>query len=162
MTTRHVTGCASCPFAAEADASVYCTIVDRRVTADGDYGYEYAPRCTGVVPGARWSVHHRVGRRGVGLIAPSPAQGEPKMANKKIELGDVAKDLITGFEGVVVAETKWLHGCVRFSLQPKALKDGKPQESVTFDEPQLKLVSKKAAPTTNATGGPRPEPHRGR
>lgn len=79
---------------------------------------------------------------------------------KKIELGDVARDTVTGFEGVVVAKTKWLHGCVRFSLQPQALKDGKPIESCSFDEPQLVLVSKKAAATTGKTGGPRPEPQR--
>lgn len=78
----------------------------------------------------------------------------------KIELGDVARDSITGFEGVVIGETRWIHGCVRFALQPKGLKDGKPVEFISFDEPQLVLVSKKAAKTTRRTGGPRPEPQR--
>ena len=48
------------------------------------------------------------------------------MSTKKIDLGDVAKDTITGFEGVVVAQSKWLHGCVRMTLQPRELKEGKP------------------------------------
>jgi len=80
-----------------------------------------------------------------------------------IELGDIAKDSITGFEGVVIAETKWLHGCRRFTLQPQKLsKDREVRSSATFDEPQLELVKKKVAATTGKTGGPRPEPDRGR
>jgi hypothetical protein len=84
-----------------------------------------------------------------------------KMADK-IELGDIARDTITGFRGVVVCEMKWLHGCKRFALQPQELKDGKPIETQSFDEPQLELVSKRAAAGTSHTGGPRPEPERGR
>ena len=78
----------------------------------------------------------------------------------RIELGQTARDTITGFEGVVVADTKWLHGCRRLSLQPRALKDGKPLESHTFDEPQLELVVAQPEAGTDQTGGPRPEPAR--
>lgn len=77
-----------------------------------------------------------------------------------IQLGDVARDTITGMVGVVVADTKWLHGCRRLTLQPKELKDGKPVDSWSFDEPQLELVEKKAARGTDGPGGPRPEPTR--
>jgi hypothetical protein len=77
-----------------------------------------------------------------------------------IQLGDTAKDSITGFAGVVIAVTNWLHGCTRFTLQPTKMKDGKPLESQTFDEPQLILLKKKVAKTTHDTGGPRPEPQR--
>lgn len=78
-----------------------------------------------------------------------------------IELGDVAKDTITGFEGVVVARTQWLIGCDRLTLQPQKLKDGKPLDPITFDEPQCNLVKAKAAPRgSRTTGGPRPEPVR--
>jgi hypothetical protein len=79
---------------------------------------------------------------------------------KRIELGDVAKDTITGFTGVVVADTKWLHGCRRLSLQPREMKDGRPMEGATFDEPQLELVEAKVAAGTSEKGGPRPEPMR--
>jgi hypothetical protein len=82
------------------------------------------------------------------------------MSKQQIELGDVARDDITGFTGVVVAQTKWIHGCVRWSLQPQEMKDGKPIDPCSFDEPQLTLVSKKVAKTTGGTGGPRPEPRR--
>lgn len=80
-----------------------------------------------------------------------------------IQLGDVAKDSISGFSGVVVAITEWLHGCRRMTLHPQALsKEGLPIEQRTFDEPQLVLVKAKAHKGTSNTGGPRPEPERGR
>jgi hypothetical protein len=76
-----------------------------------------------------------------------------------INLGDVARDTITGFTGVVIARHQYLHGCRRFSLQPQEMKDGKPIEPQSFDEPQLELVSAKQHPTTADTGGPRNDPH---
>lgn len=80
-----------------------------------------------------------------------------------IHLGDEAKDTITGFQGIVVAITEWLYGCRRMMLQPgKLTKDGAPSEAKTFDEPQIKLVKARAHKGTQETGGPRPEPERGR
>lgn len=73
-----------------------------------------------------------------------------------IELGDVAKDKITGFTGVVIGRTKWLHGCERLTIQPQELKDGKPIDACSFDLPQLDLVSKAQVNTTSKTGGPGP------
>lgn len=78
----------------------------------------------------------------------------------RIELGDIAADKITGFEGVVIGDTKWLHGCRRLTLQPKKMHDGKPVDATSFDEPQLKLVKKAVVETTAETGGPAPEPKR--
>lgn len=81
----------------------------------------------------------------------------------KIDLGDVARDDITGFQGVVICVSKWLHGCERLTLQPEGLdKEGQPHKAASFDEPQLSLMKKKVAPTTGNTGGPRDEPKRGR
>jgi hypothetical protein len=77
-----------------------------------------------------------------------------------IKLGDTARDTITGFEGVVVAETQWLHGCRRLTLQPKGLHEGKPIETSTFDEPQCVLVETDNPKRDISTGGPRPEPRR--
>jgi hypothetical protein len=78
-----------------------------------------------------------------------------------ITLGDVARDSITGFEGVVVCVSECLHGCRRFTLQPKALHDGKPVEPASFDEPQLVLVFNHGMRREpDKTGGPRPEPTR--
>ena len=61
--------------------------------------------------------------------------------SKNIKLGDKVRDNISGLEGIAVARTEWLHGCIRIAVQPEA-KDNKVPDSVTFDEPQLKLVKK--------------------
>jgi hypothetical protein len=78
----------------------------------------------------------------------------------RIELGDVVRDSITGFEGVVIADTSWLHGCRRLTVQPSALHDGRPVESCSFDELQLLLVRKSGHEPQRDAGGPRPEPSR--
>lgn len=90
------------------------------------------------------------------------------MEQLRIELGDSARDVITGFEGVIVAETIWMQGCRRLTVQPRDVHDGKPIEAVTFDETQLALVKREAVPAPNRKvrptgqpfGGPRPEPRR--
>lgn len=70
----------------------------------------------------------------------------------KVNLGDQAKDKVTGFEGVVVAVTTWLNGCQRFTVQPQKLdKDGKIRESQCFDDHQLEVTKRNVVtphPTT--------------
>lgn len=84
----------------------------------------------------------------------------------QINLGDVARDKITGFKGMVVARTKWLQNCDRLMLQPQELdKDGKVADSQSFDEPFMEFIKHTdlcecAKPETVKTGGPRPEPSR--
>jgi len=74
---------------------------------------------------------------------------------KGIELGDIVKDSISGFKGVVVAITDWVNGCRRLTLQPQEMKDGKPIENHTFDIEQVDLVKKAKTQTAIAThGGP--------
>lgn len=81
--------------------------------------------------------------------------------SKKIELGDIAKDSITGLQGTVMCTSEYLYGCKRHTIQPHELKDGKPVDWVSFDEEQLVLVSKKSTKHVPVkTGGPRPEPRR--
>lgn len=77
----------------------------------------------------------------------------------KVNLGDKARDSITGFTGIVVAITQWISGCARVTLQPDCLdKDGKPFAGETFDEDLIVLVkAKKVAEGQHATGGPRPD-----
>lgn len=79
-----------------------------------------------------------------------------------VQLGDKAKDQVTGFEGICVARTEWLNGCVRVTLQSDKLdKEGKPQEGQTFDEPQLVVTkAKKVQCGPRDTGGPKPTPTR--
>lgn len=77
----------------------------------------------------------------------------------KVNLGDECEDTVTGFNGVAVAITQWLNGCVRVTLQPRMAKDGKVPESITFDAPQLKVLkAKKVDQGPRNTGGPIPSP----
>lgn len=79
-----------------------------------------------------------------------------------INLGQTVRDAITGLEGVVVARHDYLYGCVRITIQPREHKDGKPAETVTFDEQQCIALDNpnilETAPLTNAPGGDRPVP----
>lgn len=76
----------------------------------------------------------------------------------RIELGDVVRDTVTGFKGVVVGDYLFLHGCRRLSVQPQEMRDGKPIDAVTFDELQLELVSSKRHSAKRDTGGPQNDP----
>lgn len=91
-----------------------------------------------------------------------------------IRLGDRARDRVTGLEGIVVARTKYLRGCDRLLLQPKASDDGKVPEPISCDEADVALIESTdltaegpdraatgaLAPSvrTSRTGGPRPDP----
>ncbi len=83
----------------------------------------------------------------------------------EIQLGMEVKDLVSGFVGIVTAKTQYLNGCVRFTVEPKAQKDGTVPASLWFDEQQL-VVLKPTTPLTKiaqvatATGGDRPAARR--
>lgn len=59
----------------------------------------------------------------------------------KHKLGQRAKDKITSFEGIITARVEFLTGCNRYCIQPTELKDGKPLDTIYFDEEQLEIVS---------------------
>lgn len=69
-----------------------------------------------------------------------------------VKLGSVVTDSITGFSGVAMSRTEFIHGCARVYVQPKALHDGKPVEAQYFDE--LQLVENVVEPTDKKKGGP--------
>ena len=70
------------------------------------------------------------------------------------QLGSHVRDKLTGFEGIVVCRAQWLNNCSTYSVKPRQLKDGIPQESFSFDEPQLELVEDAVMPSRRDTGGP--------
>ncbi len=79
----------------------------------------------------------------------------------KIEAGDKVKDIVTGFEGIVIAVTHWLNGCTRMGVQSDVLKDGLPTDTIWFDEPQLSLVETgKVKRMVTKPGGPTQTPKR--
>lgn len=59
-------------------------------------------------------------------------------------LGLEAKDIVTGFAGVIVSQHEYLHGCTRYALEPRKLdKDGKPIESAVFDVHRIQVMKAK-------------------
>ncbi len=73
-----------------------------------------------------------------------------------VKLGNKVRDTVTGFEGVAIAKHEFLHGCVRISVQPQSLHDGKPVEAQVFDEPQLDLVEESKPVVAAHAVGSRP------
>jgi hypothetical protein len=76
--------------------------------------------------------------------------------NMDLKLGVLAKDKITGFEGVVIAHAEYLHGCEQWCLKPQALHEGKPIDGTYIDAPQLEVIGEgppMSAPA-EAPGGP--------
>jgi hypothetical protein len=83
------------------------------------------------------------------------------MANKKMELGAVVRDTISGFQGVAVCRAEWLNGCKRVTIQPQKLKEGSTIPCETFDEDQIEVIKESdRSKYQNNTGGPYPEPVR--
>jgi len=81
----------------------------------------------------------------------------------KYELGQKAKDKISGFVGIIVARIEFLNGCIRYSLAPQKLKDEKPIDSEYFDEEQIiaKPLEKAKTEKRKAPGGPYKKPNDG-
>ena len=73
-----------------------------------------------------------------------------------IELGCLAADLVTGFEGIVVGKADYLYGCHQYALTPKAV-DGKTQPTEWFDAGRVKRIGdgiEPAAVQAVKPGGP--------
>ena len=57
------------------------------------------------------------------------------------KLGKKGRDKITRFTGILTARCESLTGCNRYCIQPQELKDGKPIDSIYFDEAQIEILS---------------------
>lgn len=69
-----------------------------------------------------------------------------------VELGDLVKDPITSYTGIITSRTVFLYGCVRCGVTGLTLdKEGK-EQIITFDLAQLELIEK-------AKVGPRIQPN---
>ncbi len=66
----------------------------------------------------------------------------------------------SGFEGVVICRAEWLNGCVRITISPQKLHDGKPVANYTFDIEQVDVVSSEPRIEPSKTGGPSIAPTR--
>lgn len=82
-----------------------------------------------------------------------------------IQLGDIYRDCVTGFEGVATSATGYLASCVRVGLTPLKLTDkGLPEHEIpVFDAKQLihvgahaplEAMKKQLLPLEERPGGP--------
>ena len=56
----------------------------------------------------------------------------------KYELGSHAKDVITGFKGIIMARVQYMTGCNQYGLSPtKVCSDGKKPDWEYFDENRI-------------------------
>ena len=80
-----------------------------------------------------------------------------------VNLGDKAKDRISGFEGIVIGKAEYLYGCRQVLVAPtKLTKDGKRPDGEWFDEERLEVVKagaqKRPASADERAGGPLTNP----
>ena len=61
--------------------------------------------------------------------------------NFKFELGETAIDIITEFEGLIIARSQHITGCNTYALKRKVQPDGTIKDAEWFDEPRLNLVN---------------------
>lgn len=86
----------------------------------------------------------------------------------RISLGDRARDVVTGYTGVVVGRSEWLTGCSTYGLQTLKA-DGTDACTLWFDEARVEVVERGVAKLVAASsavavadhGGPQPAPQRG-
>lgn len=65
------------------------------------------------------------------------------MANE-IKLGQKARDIVTGFEGIVLATMQHLTGCNQVCILPQTLdKDGKRRDGEWFDDSRVEILDAK-------------------
>lgn len=56
------------------------------------------------------------------------------------QLGDKARDRISGLTGIITARADHLFGCARYWISPQETKDGKPCDGAWFDEDAIEVV----------------------
>lgn len=59
-----------------------------------------------------------------------------------IQLGQQAKDKVTGAKGIVTARATYLTGCDQYLIQPVASKDGAFVNGTWFDEGRIEIIGR--------------------
>ncbi len=86
-----------------------------------------------------------------------------RKTREDLPLGRLARDVVSGFTGIIESRTEWLNGCFRVALAPNHLdKDGKMLDSRAFDAEQIELLPaqvRREAPGDSGgpVGGPMPD-----
>jgi len=63
------------------------------------------------------------------------------MEKGKVKLGQEVEDKITGFKGIAITKSIFVHQSTSFDVQPKVDKDGKIPEYRCIDEFRLKIIN---------------------
>lgn len=82
----------------------------------------------------------------------------------KFKLGALARDKVSGLEGIITQRVQFMNGCVQYVIKPPA-KDGNHPEAYSYDEQQVEVLNdgiseeldiykKEEAPQRTKTGGP--------
>jgi hypothetical protein len=71
-----------------------------------------------------------------------------------ITLGCKAKDMVSGFKGVVVARIEYLWGCTQYGLAPDVNKNGNILDTQYFDYKRIEVIGKGKHIASEDTGGP--------
>ena len=84
-----------------------------------------------------------------------------RKTREDLPLGRLARDTVSGFEGIIESRTEWLNGCFRIGLAPNHLdKDGKMLDSKAFDAEQIEVLPEQVQeekPAERRTDGPMPD-----
>lgn len=72
----------------------------------------------------------------------------------KFPMGATAKDVVTGFVGIISSKTEWFTGCDQIGLRPAELdKEGKPKEAQFFDVTRIKIIEPPSAEVAKVVAG---------
>ena len=79
------------------------------------------------------------------------------------KLGQRARDIVTGIEGIIIGISSWLTGCNTCGIKPPVRKDGTNPDVTWVDEMRVEVLDsvsifdKRTQPDLE-TGGPAPTP----
>jgi len=74
---------------------------------------------------------------------------------EQIELGDKVRCKYSGFEGIVVADCRFINGCVQYSVLPKCKDKNEPPKEEQIDAQSLEIIEKhKPVVVEEENGGP--------
>jgi hypothetical protein len=59
----------------------------------------------------------------------------------RVSIGDKVKDMVTGYEGIVVSESQWMNRCIRYGVQGRCEEGKNPSEVLHLDEHQVMLIT---------------------
>lgn len=60
--------------------------------------------------------------------------------------GKLAKDKVTGFEGIITAKVDYMYGCAQYCLTPRVSEGGKREEAEYFDEGRIEIIGEGVTP----------------